>query len=143
MTQFDSVKTINNREYIKQYLVNDIKVDFVSYPYEWLSEPIEIDGTILATSEDIAAMKLSAITNRGTKKDFVDLYFLLKEYSLDEMLGFYDNKYPDGSVFLVLKSLTFFDDAEDEVMPFMFEELNWKSVKEKIIDHHANYLDRL
>ncbi len=49
----------------------------------------------MAGIKDIAAMKLSAITGRGTKKDFVDLYFLLRQYELKEILGFYNEKFSD------------------------------------------------
>jgi Nucleotidyl transferase AbiEii toxin, Type IV TA system len=140
LTGFESIKIINNREYIKQYFINDIKVDFVSYPYRWLKNAIVAEGIKLAALEDILAMKLAAITNRGTKKDFIDMYFLLKEYSLDDMLSFYKEKYPDGSPFLVLKSLIYFNDAEDEEMPFMFAPLSWQTVKETIVEHHKQYL---
>jgi len=52
----------------------------------------------MATDKDIAAMKLSAITNRGTKKDFIDLYYLLKNHSLEQMLSYYTTIYGEGSV---------------------------------------------
>jgi len=66
-------------------------------------------------------MRLSAITNRGSKKDFIDLFFLLKHYKFEEILGFYSEKYHDGSIFLVLKSLSYFDEAESEPMPKMLK----------------------
>jgi len=97
------------------YSVNGIKVDFVYYQYKWIKEPVIINKIKIASKEDIAAMKLNAISGRGSKKDFVDLFFLLKEYSLSEMLRFYKEKYPEGSEFLVLKSLSYFDDAEQEL----------------------------
>ncbi len=68
----------------------------------------------MATTKDIAAMKLAAITNRGSKKDFIDLNLLFQTYSLKEMLNFYTTKYPDGSEFQVLKSLIYFEEADDE-----------------------------
>ena len=71
-----------------------------------------MDGIRLAGFKDIAAMKLAAGTGRGTKKDFVDLHLLLGYFTLKEMLTFYDKKYTDGSVMLVLRSLTYFDDAD-------------------------------
>lgn len=80
-------------------------------------------------------MKLSAITNRGTKKDFVDLYFLLKYYSLEQMLSFYSAKYNDGSSFMGLKSLTFFDDAETDPSPNILDKnLKWTNIKNTIIN---------
>lgn len=55
----------------------------------------------LAGIRDIAAMKIAAIINRGTKKDFIDLFFLLQIYSLEDILGFYKNKYSETSLFIL------------------------------------------
>ena len=71
-------------------------------------------------------MKLAAITGRGTKKDFIDIYFLLKGFHLRELLDFYNEKFPDGSEFLVLKSLTYFADAET---PVMLDQIYWEDIK--------------
>lgn len=116
-------------------MINDIKVDIVHYPYPWLENEISENKISLASMKDIAAMKLSAITNRGTKKDFIDLYYLLKNYSLEDMLNLYQKKYDTSSIFMVLKSLTWFDDADKELQPRMFDEnFDWDNVKEKITE---------
>ena len=112
--------------------MNDIKVDLVNYPYPWLEPVIITDGIRMADSKDIAAMKLAAITGRGTRKDFIDLYFLLKQYTLSEMVSFYEKKYSDGSSFLVLKSLTYFEDADREQTPVMMYHVRWEEVKRTI-----------
>lgn len=78
-------------------------------------------------------MKLSAITNRGAKKDFIDLFFLLNTFTLAKMYELYFSKFPDVSNFLVTKSLTFFDDADFEPMPKMLLPINWEDVKDKIV----------
>ena len=92
---------------IKIYTVNGIKVDFVNYKYPWIDTIIEKDGLRLASPKDIAAMKINAIEGRGTKKDFIDMYFLLKHYSLEEILTFYAKKYPENSQFRALMSLSY------------------------------------
>lgn len=89
--------------------------------------------------KDIAAMKLAAITGRGSKKDFVDLYFLLNYFSFNEMLSFYTQKYPDGSAYLLLKSMTYFEDAESEPMPDMLVSLSWQQVKDSLLDTVFEY----
>ena len=114
--------------------VDGIKVDCVNYPYEWLDDCRIIEGVRLASVNDIAAMKISAIINRGTKKDFIDLHFLLKEMSLNQILDLYDRKYPDGSRFIAIKSLTYFEDAESDPMPYMFGDITWDGVKTSIIN---------
>ena len=118
---------------INIYWVDGIKVDCVNYPYEWLEECKVLNGLRLASVNDIAAMKISAIINRGTKKDFIDLHFLLKEMSLNQILDLYDKKYPDGSRFIAIKSLTYFEDAESDPMPYMFNDVTWDDVKGSII----------
>ena len=127
---FEISKTSKN---INIYWVDGIKVDCVNYPYEWLEECRVLDGVRLASISDIASMKISAIINRGTKKDFIDLHFLLKEMSLNHILDLYDQKYTDGSRFIAIKNLTYFEDAESDPMPYMFEDVTWEDVKKSII----------
>ena len=125
---------LKQTENIKIFIVNDVKVDIVNYPYPWLDDALIEYGIRLASVKDIAAMKLSAITNRGSRKDFIDLSLMLKDYGFKKMLEFYQQKYDDGSVFLVLKSLVYFDDAETEAMPDMLADLGWEKVKNSIKD---------
>ncbi len=108
-------------------------MDIVNYAYPWLSEPILDHGLRLAVLEDIAAMKLSVITGRGTKKDFVDIAVLLGQFGLKQMLDFYGRKYTDGSEFLVLKSLSYMDDAEKDPDPVMLDKMNWTDIKTRLI----------
>jgi len=115
------------------YVINKIKVDFVDYDFQLLEPVNVIDGIRLVSKKDIAAMKLNAIAGRGSKKDFVDVYQLLNDFSLSEMLTFYAQKYPNGSEFMVLKSLLYFDDAEIEPDPIMLIPITWSQIKERII----------
>ncbi len=87
----------------------------------------------MASFKDIAAMKITAVVGRGTKKDFIDIAFLLRHFSLDEILSFYSLKYNDGSIFMAMKSLAYFDDAENEPMPDMFVNQSWEQIKEYIL----------
>jgi len=78
-------------------------------------------------------MKLSAIAGRGSRKDFVDLYFICREgMSLASVLQLFDEKFRNVPCerYHVLKSLTFFDDAEAEVMPQMLRPATWKEIKQ-------------
>ena len=124
----------NETKIIHQYAIDNIKVDVVNYPFEWISPMIEDEGVRLASPMDIAAMKVNAIEGRGTKKDFIDMYMLLQHYSLEEILGFYQQKYPNHSVFRALRSMTYFDDAEEQFMPQMFVDTTWEEMKQFIID---------
>jgi len=94
----------------------------------------------LASLEDIAAMKLAAITGRGTKKDFIDIFFLLKKYSLSDMLQLYNKKFPDGSELMVLRSLSYFEDADKDVSPVMIEDIEWAHAKNDIKKKMQSYI---
>ncbi|TRX40390.1 nucleotidyl transferase AbiEii/AbiGii toxin family protein [Flavobacterium restrictum] len=85
--------------------------------------------------KDIAAMKLNAIAGRGSKKDFIDLYYLLNDFTLRQMVAFYKEKYFDGSEFMVLKSLSYFGEANEQPQPQMMQlSFNWETCKQKIIE---------
>lgn len=129
LSKYGVLKVENETKIIHQYYIDDIKVDVVNYPFEWISPIIEEDGIRLASPIDIAAMKVNAIEGRGTKKDFIDMYMLLQHYSLKEIIAFYQQKYPNYSIFRALRSLTYFEDAEDQFMPRMFIEDTWEDMK--------------
>jgi hypothetical protein len=140
LSQVGKIQILKKSKNILIYNVNDIKVDFVNYKYPWLNAGISENGFRLASKEDIGAMKLNAIAGRGSKKDFIDLFFLLKDYSLKELVGFYKTKYQDGSEFLVLKSLSYFDDAEIQPDPIMLVEYSWSNIKGVILEATRNYV---
>lgn len=75
---------------------------------------------------------MAAIANRGSKKDFVDLYFLLERYPIRTLLDFYRRKFTDHDVFFVIRSLAYFDDADLEPDPVMLREASQGSVKEAV-----------
>jgi len=131
---FNNTIILKRSKNINIFSIDDIKVDFVNYSYPWLQKPLLLDGIRLAGIEDIAAMKLAAITGRGSRKDFIDLYFLLQKYNLKEMLRFYRNKYFDGSEYLVLKSLTYFADAENDIEVETIKDISWFKIKTYILD---------
>ncbi len=131
---------IQNSKNINIYLINNIKVDIVNYPYPWLENVKLEDDILLANINDIAAMKISAITGRGTKKDFIDLFFLLKRYTLKEILDFYVQKYDDASIFMALRSLSYFIDADEDEKPEMIISADWSEVKRVIEYTLENYI---
>ncbi len=133
LRRYGVVQVIKEIKGIKIYVVNGVKVDFVTYPYVWLDGVIVEDGLRLASERDIAAMKIGAIEGRGTKKDFIDLYFLLQHYSLKEIIGFYKQKYSESSEFRALRCLSYFEDADPQLMPKMFSDVTWEEIKMRIL----------
>lgn len=132
LRRYGQLTVVKESSKIKVYLLDGIKVDFVHYDYPWLESPLQVDGLTLATPPDIAAMKVNAIEGRGSKKDFIDLYYLLQRYTLVEILDFYEQKYPEHSVFRALMSMSYFDDADMQPTPRMFTNVSWDEMKEYI-----------
>lgn len=115
------------------FYVDGIKVDCVTYSdYPWLEPSVDEAGIRLAGVRDIAAMKVNAITNRGTRKDFVDLSFLLDRFDVHEIFACYSAKYPDANPALALRSMSYFVDAETMPLPRMLQPFDWDAAKAKI-----------
>jgi len=131
----DSVECVvrgNCSKRIKTYMLNGVKVDIVNYDYPWIGDFVDEEGLRLASPQDIAAMKVNAVMGRGTKKDFIDVYFLLRHFSFAELIKLYLKKYADGSEYRALLSMTYFGDADPQPMPYMYENVDWEAVKERI-----------
>lgn len=124
---------------IKIYTVDDIKIDFVNYSYPWIDKEVCEENIRLASDKDIAAMKVNAIEGRGSKKDFIDIYFLLQHYTLQEIFNYYVQKYPENSIFRALLSLTYFDDADQQLTPKMYIDVSWNEIKAFISEQVKQY----
>ncbi|MCF8248072.1 MAG: nucleotidyl transferase AbiEii/AbiGii toxin family protein [Saprospiraceae bacterium] len=112
--------------------INKIKTDFIRYKYPPSSPAIIEEGIRLLALDDLVSMKLSAIAGRGKKKDFYDIYFLLRHYTIPQMIELYEAKFEAASVFHLLKSLVYFEDAEPDAEPILFEKITWATVKKAI-----------
>lgn len=109
-----------------------IKLDLLRHAYPTLREVERIEGISLVSLPDLAAMKLNAIANRGSKKDFYDVAELLGHFSIQEMIGFFAAKYPDTDPFTVIRSLAWFDDAEMDPDPVSLKGMTWQEVKSEV-----------
>lgn len=111
--------------------VQDVKISFLAYPYPLLFPLVSFAGADVADPRDIACMKLSAIASRGTKRDFIDLYFVARQHGLGQLLEWFKRKYVEvnQNVVHVLKSLTYFDDADKDPLPDMLVPLSWEEVQ--------------
>lgn len=106
-------------------IINGVFIDLLRHNYRYVAEPIEINGIRMADKQDIAAMKVNAIAGNGTRvKDFIDIYFLLKEFSFSDIIDFYKIKYESRNEFHAIKSLTYFDEIVTEPWPKMIKEKN-------------------
>jgi predicted nucleotidyltransferase component of viral defense system len=110
----------------------DVKFSIFYYKYPILYPAKKFGVINIADILDIAAMKIAAIASRGTKRDFVDLYFICKEViSLSDTIQLYDKKYQNLATTKVhiMKSIIYFDDAELDEMPKMLKPCKWEDVK--------------
>lgn len=138
-SQFKKVQLLRSSKSIKVYLVEGIKVDIVNYSYPWLAPIVLDEGIRMAALEDIAAMKIAAITQRGSKKDFIDLYFLLKVFSLEDILHFYEQKITDSNEWMALRSMAFFQDADVQPTPLMLKGVSWEEIKRFVLMQVREY----
>jgi len=132
LSVFDKIQVVSKTRAILTCVINDVKVDLVMYRYPLL-QPLQLqEGIRLYSLPDIAAMKLNAIIGRGKRRDFTDLYFLLQHFSFEQMVGFFQTKYADGSIFLLFKSLSYFEEADMENEPQLLHPVPWEKMKDTI-----------
>lgn len=132
-------KTLEDKDSLNIVVNGDFKLSFLRYPYALLDKCIEEENFKVASLNDIACMKLSAITSRATWKDYIDLYFILKQITLSELLEKMRQKMPDLDQNLVLKSMVYFKDVAEE--PIMFRsgfDVPRKNVEKFLINQVKN-----
>jgi len=117
------------------YIINNIKTDFVNFPYSFFYPSQSKEEFFIANIDDVVSLKLGALANRGAKKDFYDLYYVLQHYRLDQLIELYQKKFNVADVLPLLKSLIYFEDAEDGLPPVLLKDkkLTWPQVKKFIV----------
>ncbi|MEN3941905.1 nucleotidyl transferase AbiEii/AbiGii toxin family protein [Prosthecobacter sp. SYSU 5D2] len=113
--------------------VDDLKVDFVTYRQPLLEPPETVEGIRMFSLPDVIGMKLGAISNRGAKKDFYDLHALIEKLGVDALIEIYQRKYPKHDPMIVLRSMIYFDDAEEDVEPESLTHVSWEHIKEDLV----------
>jgi hypothetical protein len=117
----DDFQLVNIQHIIVQMDIKGIKVDLVKYDHPLLEEAKQEDGIRFIGKRDLAVMKLEAIANNGTRaKDFVDIYYLLRDIPLTDMLEDFKKKYDLKDISFVKRSLVYFNDVDNE---------NWRLIK--------------
>ena len=114
------------------FLAGSLSVGFYGYGYPMARPLVMAEGVSLASVEDIGLMKMDAILGRASRKDFIDLYFISQHYSLRELLDLAAQKYPDVRDFevQVVRQLVYFERAEQEEPPPLFQDVSWNTVKD-------------
>lgn len=121
--------------------IDGVAIDCISYKYKNLRPDDIIEGLRLKSLPDVIAMKLSAITDSGTRiKDFIDIAFLSTKFSLSEMLNFYATKYPNSNPMSPLRALNYYEDIIDEPVRMLSGNHSFESIKSRLEDmaRHTN-----
>jgi Nucleotidyl transferase AbiEii toxin, Type IV TA system len=115
--------------------INSVSVDLIAHKYPYIQPQLQVGGISMLSIADIAAMKLNAIASSGQRiKDFVDIYYLLKEYSFSDLILFYTQKYNQHNPVNLLKGLVYFDDVDIAEWPVLLRDdnLSWSNIKNLI-----------
>ena len=132
LREIGTVELLQEEDRTLTAIVSDVKLSFFTVADEFLFPTIPYSFFEIAGRRDIALMKLAAISGRGSRKDFIDLYTILRgNLSLKQCFQWLPDKYGKGrfNTYHILKSLTYFDDAEREPMPQMLEPFDWEKCK--------------
>ena len=128
------LKTQEEKNTLTVLIDKNIRLSFFSYKYDLLKEKKDEADLFLASIEDIACMKLSAIISRAANKDYIDLYYILKKFDLKEIISLARKKFPDIDMNLILKSLVYFADVRIEPIAFKHNaEISFKEIREFLI----------
>jgi len=116
--------------------LNGIKTDFIRHSYHLINQPVFEENIRFLSKEDIAAMKINAIVNSGKRlKDFIDIYFLLEYFTMNQIISFYRQKYPIMSPMVGMKAVSFFDEIDPDMdPPKMKKMLKLERIKKRILD---------
>lgn len=123
--------------------IEKIQVDILAHRYPLISKPVTQENISMLSLPDIIAMKLNAIATSGQRaKDFIDIYYLLDNYSIVNMINFYKKKYSQYNEVNILKSLVYFEDVDLANWPQLLSdpELEWNKVKQKLIRATRDYM---
>jgi len=128
--------------------IYETKFSLFYYEYPILYKLHNYSGIKVLDIKDIASMKVAAITDRGYKRDFIDLYFICykeKILTMHEAIRLYDKKFklPGKNIIAVLMSLVYFVDAEDSEMSEMIKPVKWSEVKKYFIEEQRKIAKKL
>lgn len=111
--------------------IEGIEMSFFLYPYKLLNALEEISPIYMASLEDILCMKLNAIVGRGSRKDFIDVYFIMSEKNISPGAGIdlFEKKFGSYNPLILRKALTYFEDADNEPELNMIKPVEWQKIK--------------
>lgn len=149
LKKLGNVEVIQNQKGTCDVLLNGVQVSFFYYPNKVLKDFIKVEempNLKFASILDIAIMKLVAIGGRGAKKDFFDLYNIIKKCNINayELVEGLKQKCGENINYVnIIMGLSYFEDAEDEILPNTFVDYNWKEIKKFFIEFQKEVQSKL
>ncbi len=135
-----NIQKIHEEKNTLYIIVNEVKISFFTYIHAAVSPLIESEYFMLYSIEDIGTMKLWAIQNRATNKDYVDLYYIIQKLWLKALIScFFDKFWQVVTESYLLKSLIYFDDILEEPLILHSHEINFEKVKTFLEEQVAKY----
>ncbi len=143
LSQISKFKIIDKNSHTLTGYWQRTRLEFFYYPYKLIQRYKIWDNVKIAGLQDIGLMKMIAIANRGSKKDFFDLYVISNEIlSLDKMFTLLSKKYAKVNYdkYHLLKSLVYFDDADLDPDPDLLMKISWQDVKKYFVKNARRML---
>jgi predicted nucleotidyltransferase component of viral defense system len=142
-----SLKVLRDFDDTFEIQIDNLHLSCFYYPYSLIDKLVEIDNIQIASVKDIAAMKIVAISQRGKRRDFIDIYYLIKKMGLAKILSLTQKKYPEFDYYNGLRGLLYFVDADKDKeaarIKIFDNDFSWKKVKEfikrQVFDFQKNY----
>jgi hypothetical protein len=141
--KFTNVEIVDEGVNMLYLFIEGVKIDMAFVPFPNIAPFDFVENIRLTSCPDVIAMKLNALARRGSKKDFWDLAEILDHYTIDEIIGFFKQKYASKDVLYILRSMVYFEDAERQIDPDPLKKVSWKQVKDKVQIAVKEYFDNL
>ena len=144
-----NVEVLQNQKGTCDVLLNGVQVSFFYYTNKVIKDFVraeEMPKLKIASVLDIAVMKIVAIGGRGAKKDFFDLYNIIEKcnITIDELVEGLIQKCADNVNYVnIIMGLSYFEDAEDEILPDTFVNYDWQKIKEFFIKFQSDFQKKL
>lgn len=140
LKKIGNIEVIQNQKGTCDVLLNGVQVSFFYYPNKVLKDFIKVEempNLNFASILDIATMKVVEIGGRGAKKDFFDLFNIIKKCNINtyELVEGLKQKCGENINYVnIIMGLSYFEDAEDEILPNTFVDYNWGEIKKFFIE---------
>ena len=124
--------------------IENVKIDIIRYDYDFVAKPDIIEGVRMLSIPDIIAMKLAVITDNGTRvKDFVDIAYLSTEYSLQQMVSFFNEKFPQKNSIQAVMALTYYTDIDhSDTVNLIGHDYKWQDIKTRL-ESMTQYFEKI